>query len=415
MPEFNPSELLDHDSVPGMPIRDSSGARVPLLAFVTDNETETALRGGLVNTMDGIVVRRGTILHAIRHLTKEPTPRVLVVDISGVSNPIDELEALARVCTPDVRVMVIGEESNAGIYRGLVRDMGVAEYIYKPVTRERVARLFAPRIAVIPGEPAAARGGSVVAVCGARGGVGTTTIAVNLALQLSTATRGHVALLDLHLQRGTAALMLDARPPGGLRIALEQPERADALFLDRVSVEINERLRLIAAEEPLDAAPAPTPDGMRSVLDLLRRRFNYIVMDLPVPATPTGRRALGAARHLLVVMEPDIAGLRDANRLRQLASGPGTMLTSIVLNRSGMPGGLSMAMIEQGLGSKPAFQIPDLGRQMGLAASLGRPALGECAAFRKAMALLAQEITGAPATQLLHAGARSFLGRMLGR
>ena len=70
-----------------------------------------------------------------------------------------------------------------------------------------------------------------------------------------------------------------------------------------------------------------------------------------------------------------------------------------------MPGGLAMAMIEQGLGSKPAFQIPDLGKQMGRAANLGKPALGECAAFRKAMALLAQEITGAAASQPSHAGA----------
>ena len=85
-----------------------------------------------------------------------------------------------------------------------------------------------------PLDSGASRGGSVIAVCGARGGVGTTTVAVNLALQLTDATRGHVALLDLHLWQGTTALMLGVKPSGGLRIALEQPERADALFLDRV-------------------------------------------------------------------------------------------------------------------------------------------------------------------------------------
>ena len=243
--------------------------------------------------------------------------------------------------------------------------------------------------------PARSRGGSVIAVCGARGGVGTTTVAVNLALQLTAATRGHVALLDLHLRQGTTALMLGVKPVGGLRIALEQPERADALFLDRVAVEINERLRLIAAEESLDGTPSPTPDGMRRVLDLLRRRFNYIVMDLPMPATLAEMQALRAARHLLVVMAPDLAGIRDADRLRQLAAGLGTSHTTIVLNRLGMPGGLKMPLIEQGLGGKPTVQIPELGKQLGRAANLGKPALGECAAFRKAMALLAQEVSGA--------------------
>ena len=82
--------------------------RVPLLAFVADDETETALRGGLLNTVEGVEIRRGTILHAIKHLAKEPTPRALVVDIAGVANPMDELDNLARVCTPDVKVLVIG-------------------------------------------------------------------------------------------------------------------------------------------------------------------------------------------------------------------------------------------------------------------------------------------------------------------
>ena len=231
---------------------------------------------------------------------------------------MDELDNLARVCTPDVRVLVIGEGAMSASIAS-VRNMGVAEYVHKPLTRDHVSRLFVPHIAGVTIDSSATRGGSVIAVCGARGGVGTTTVAVNLALQLAAATRGHVALLDLHLRQGTTALMLGVKPGGGLRIALEQPERADALFLDRVAVEINERLRLVAADKSLDGTPAPTPEGMRRVLELLRGRFNYIVMDMPYPALwPRCRRC--AARHLLAVMAPDLAGIRDADRLRQLAT-----------------------------------------------------------------------------------------------
>ena len=82
--------LTDLISLPrrrSAPVRDTSQARVPLLAFVADDDTETALRGGLLNTVEGVDIRRGTILHAIRHLAKEPTPRALVVDISGVRKP----------------------------------------------------------------------------------------------------------------------------------------------------------------------------------------------------------------------------------------------------------------------------------------------------------------------------------------
>jgi pilus assembly protein CpaE len=394
------------------PVRDSSDHRIPLLAFVADDDTEAALRGGFINALDGVEIRRGTILHAIKHLTGQPTPRALVVDISRVANPLEELDNLARVCKPDVRVLVIGEVTDLSFYRDVVRNMGVAEYVHKPLTRDIVARLFVPQITGHSVETGALRGGSVIAVCGARGGVGTTTVAVNLALQLSAATRGHVALLDLHLQQGTAALMLGVKPAGGLRLALEQPERADALFLDRVAVEINERVRLIAAEELLDGTCAPTPDGMRFVLDLLRRRFNYVIMDLPVPPTLAEMAALRIARHLVVVMVPDLAGIRDADRLRHVAAALGTSHTSILLNRVGMPGGLALAMIEQGLGGKPTLQIPDLGKQLRKAANLGKPALAESAAFKKAIALLAQEVSGAPVGQT---GGRSLLSRMFGR
>jgi pilus assembly protein CpaE len=231
-------------------------------------------------------------------------------------------------------------------------------------------------------------------------------------LQLTAATRGHVALLDLHLRQGTTALMLGVKPEGGLRIALEQPERADALFLDRVAVEVNERLRLVAADESLDGTPSPTPDGMRRVLDLLRRRFNYIVIDLPMPANLAEMQALRGVRHLLAVMAPDLAGIRDAVRLRELAAALGNSHTTIVLNHVGMLGGLKMPLIEQGLGGKPAVVIPELGKQLGRAANLGKPALGECAPFRKAMALLAQEVSGAPAART---SGRSLFGWRRGR
>jgi pilus assembly protein CpaE len=395
-------------------IRDSAQARLALSAFVADDETEAALRGGLVNVAERAEIRRGTILHAIRHLAKEPTPRVLIVDITGVEDPLSELDRLAGVCTPDVTVLVIGDSSDIGFYRKLVRHVGVAEYLHKPVTRDHVSRMFVPHIVGITTDTNATRAGNVIAVCGARGGVGTTTIAVNLALQLSATTRGHVALLDLHLRHGTTALMLGVQAPGGLRVALEQPEVADALFLDRVCVDINERLRLVAADEELDSLPLPTPDGIRCVLDLLGRRFNYVVIDMPLPGTLAEMQALRSTRHLITVMTPDLASIRDIDRLRKLASSLGTGHTTVVLNRVGVKGGIGMSLIEQGLGAKPTISIPDLAKKLARAANLGKPALGECASFSKGIALLAQEISGTAASRS-QPDRRSRFDRIFGR
>ncbi|HLB96556.1 MAG TPA: P-loop NTPase, partial [Acetobacteraceae bacterium] len=259
-------------------------------------------------------------------------------------------------------------------------------------------------------EPAAGRGGHVVAVCGARGGVGATTVAVSLALELADIAKAHVALLDLHLQGGTAALMLSGRPGPGLRIALEDSERADSLFLERTAIAVEPRLRLIAAEEPLGAILQVSSGGVARVLDLLQRKFNYVVVDLPMPVPQEMNWAVVMARQVVVVMGPDVGSLRDAQAIRQFVIGTtGSDRVVTVLNRNDAKGGLAASLIERGLGGKPDAVIPDLGRRMIEAVSLGVPALRRVPALGRHMAGLVREITGLGAA----AAPTSWLRRML--
>jgi pilus assembly protein CpaE len=389
------------------------GDRPACLAFIADEASEAALRGGLPDLLGSLQIRRGDVRAATRALEQEATPVTLIVDIGSIPDPMQALDALARVCMPDVRVLVIGERSDIAFYRQMTRDLCVAEYLHKPLTRDTVARLFGPLLA---GQAAAAaealgRGSQVVSVCGARGGCGATTVAVNLAVQLAASSRGHVALLDLHLRGGNAGLMLGVRPGTGLRVALEQPDRVDALFLDRVGIPINDRLRLIAAEEPMDSLPAPTEAGLRQVLEMLRHRFNHVVIDLPMPPGAAERAALAASRQTVLVLGPDIAGIRDALALRKLVAGCGTSQTTLVLNRAGLPGGLKLKLVADGLGGAPEVVLPDLPRQLPRAADLGRPAAPEVPALRRAMAPLMQEIAALPAAQ----AAPGLLSRLFGR
>lgn len=397
------------DTARGAPPR--PGDRPGCIAFVADEASEAALRGGLPDLATG-QIRRGDVRTATRALEREATPAALIVDVAGIADPVAALEALAAVCAPDVRVLVLGDRSDIEFYRLLTRDLAVSEYLPKPLTRDLVARLYGPLFLGQAAE-AANRGGQVIAVCGARGGCGATTVAVNLAVQLADTARGHVALLDLHLRGGTAGMMLNLRPGTGLCVALEQPDRADALFLDRVGVPVSDRLRLIAAEEPLDADPRPTEAGVASVLGMLRNRFNHVVVDLPMPPGPAERIVLAAARHGVVVLGPDVAGIRDALALRKLIGGLGQAQTTLVLNRAGLPGALKPKLVEEGLGLAADVTIPDLPRHLPRAANLGRPAATETPALRRAMAPLLTEIApvaaaGQPAPLL-----RRLLGRRL--
>lgn len=392
-----------------------TGERASFLAFVADDASEAALRGGLSEIAGPFPLRRGDARGAAKALQREPTPEILLVDISGITDPVAALEDLAAVCTPDVRVLVIGEQTEIGFYRQLTRELGVTEYLHKPLTRDGVTRLFAPLLAG-GGALAAAgssRGGQLVAICGVRGGCGATTIAVNFALHLAEASHGHVALLDLNLRGGTAAMIMGARPGTGLRVALEEPDRVDPLFLDRAAIIVSDRLRLIAAEEPLDSAPAPVEEGVQRLLEMLRHRFNHVVVDLPMPLGPAERIVLAASRHRIVVLPPDVAGIRDAVAARKLFAAGGAAHVMTVLNRAGMPGGLKTKLVEEGLGGPPDVLIPDLPRQLPRAANLGRPALRDSPALRSALAPLLREIAatrtgkevGSPLRRLLGFGA----------
>jgi pilus assembly protein CpaE len=390
-----------------------SGDRPQLVAFVTDEVSESALRGGLGPLVEDLQIRRGNVTQAIRAMEREPTPRVLIVDVSGIAEPPEALDQLAQVCEPDVRVLVVGDREDVAFYRRLTHGMGVAEYLYKPLTRDHVARLFGPALAgaVAEREEGTGRGGRVVAVCGARGGSGASTVAANLALAVSATSRGHVALVDLHLRGGTIALQLGARSGSGLRIALENPEKADALFLERAAIPVADRVRLIAAEEPMETDPQATPESVKRFLELLRHRFNTIVVDLTAPPGKVERAVLGMARQVVITFGPDVSGVRDALAMKRMvasqASGAHALL---VLNRAGMPGGLSNELVQEGLGTRPDCVLPWLPKPMLKAFNLGQPAIQACPPFKRAMEPLVREVSGVAATRAGTGGKSSLLG-----
>ncbi|MBW4036094.1 MAG: pilus assembly protein CpaE [Proteobacteria bacterium] len=366
-----------------------------LLAFVGDDATEAALRAGLSDRIDAMEVRRGGIRAAIRCLEREARLAWLIVDLSGVDQPLQELEALAEVCPPDVNVLAIGEHAGLDFYRSLTRDLGVVDYLVKPLTRDSVSRTFAPHLIGSPLDMSGERGGRVVLVTGARGGVGASTIAYNLAHQAANQNKSHVVLLDLHLQLGALPLIAGVKAGSGLRMALENPDRIDTLFLERVASPVGERLKIIAADEPLGLQIEMLEAGIARIVALLRGKFNYVVVDLPMPLVRGTGELLSMARKSVLVLQPDVLSLRGARLIRSCfieASGNHHVLA--VVNRATMPGALGAAMIEKGLDRKPDLAIPDFGAAMVGCENNGTPAVESIAGFARALNPLIHELTG---------------------
>jgi len=385
---------LDNDGAGGPEASAARPNRAPVMAFVTDAQTEFALREGLEDAVpEKFEFRRAGIRAATALLATMPTPLTLIVDLSGEENPLAALADLSQVVEPDVRVLVVGDQDDVNFYRQVTRGLGALEYLHKPLIRDLVARQFGPLLnrQALPQDTV--QGGRLVAITGARGGVGASTIAANLSWYLGAEARRHTVLLDTDLHRGICAMLLGSKSGSGLRTALETPSRIDELFVERVSQPVADRLHVLAGEERLADQPNYAAGGAARLTEALRRRYNFVVADLPFTGQPLHRDLLHLAHQRVLVMVPTLASIRDALRLLALPNGPAQPRRAVVvLNRSNMQGGLELRRVIDALKMEPDIVIPEVRRSVERAASLGKPVAQERGPLRTGMIALAREV-----------------------
>jgi pilus assembly protein CpaE len=372
----------------------SRSNRVGVLAFLSDPATEQVVRDGLTDAVsNGLDLRRGTIRTAIGAMAKLPTPEALIVDLSGEGQVLQALDELSDIVEPGVRVLAIGETDDVDFYRRITRGLGVMEYIFKPITREAVARHFVPLITNKSIGDEAARGGRVIAITGARGGVGATSIAVNLAWYLGVVAKRHTVFIEADLHMGAGALMLSGKAGSGLRTALEAPDRIDPLFVERSAQPISDRLHLLAAEEKLSEPLRYAQGAAARLIESLRVRYNFVIVDLPYVPNAFHRELANFVHHRVIVMDPSLASVRDGMRLLALPNGPWQPQSpTLVLNRDGRPGGLTRKQIEEALKAKIDIVVADLPKLLGEHAHSGEPAVARRGLFRQMIMDLSREI-----------------------
>ncbi|HYZ41875.1 MAG TPA: AAA family ATPase, partial [Stellaceae bacterium] len=325
-----------------------AAGRPQFLGFAADAETEKLLHECVAHLALGQgTVIRGGIAKAVEHLGQHRSPNVLVVDISGVDLPISKVNELADVCEPGVAVIAIGNRNEIGLYRDLLHA-GVTDYVVKPVNPQLLSRALAGgRTHMGEASPIHKKLGTMVAFVGARGGVGTTTLAVNTAWYLANRQSRRVALVDLDLQNGDCSLALDIKPTSGLREALANPLRIDNTLLERVMTPVGERLFVLSSEEPLDEDLHFTAVAVETLVSALREQFHYVIVDVPrIPAAPY-RRALDMADFRITVADQTLRSMRDAARLRKaLGEGCGRRRDIVVVNRHGEGGRRAVTLHE---------------------------------------------------------------------
>ncbi len=299
-----------------------SSERDPFLAVVDDDVTHAALLGVAAdNDWPAAQVLKGGLNDAIEALGDVVTPRILIVDLSGSTDPMAGIVALAGVCEPDTRVIALGQINDVGLYRELI-DIGVDEYLVKPLSAENlnaaIRRIIEEEITESGGE-GGDEPGRLIAFVGARGGVGATTLAANCAWMMAHEQGLRVALVDLDLYFGTLALALDLEPGRGFREALENPSRIDGLFIERAMSRESDNLFVLAAEEGLENSFSFDPAALDTLLATLRQDFDCVVFDIPRFAARTQIKTITAPASIVVVSDATLSGMRDTMRLRKFA------------------------------------------------------------------------------------------------
>ena len=368
--------------------------RAALLAFTSDTQTEQALREGLSEIVPGkIEFRHAGIRAAIATLASMASPLSLIVDLSGEENLLVALSDLRQVVEPSVRILVVGDQKGVDFYRQVTRDLGALEYLHKPLNRDIVARHFGPLLNAMASVQGMVQGGRLVTVTGVRGGVGASTIAANLSWYLGVEAKRHTVLLDTDLYRGVGAMLLGAKPGSALRTALEAPEQVDELFVEHAAPQLAERLHVLSGKEDLADQLSFPVGGAAQLSEALRRRYNFVVTDLPFTGQPLHRDLMHLAHQRVLVMLPTLACIRDTLRLLAIPNGPAQPRRPIIiLNRAGMAGGLERRRILEGLQMTPDIVIPDIQRVAERAANLGKPIAQGHGLFRNAMETLAREV-----------------------
>ncbi len=287
-------------------------------AFTADEVTaQTIVRAARAQGWPVEAVQDGGLAAAARTLAVLPPPRLLILDISDSDQPIADLGALDELLQDGTTIIAIGTLNDVGLYRRLIAA-DVSDYLVKPLSTEALDAAIADVQRADARVPATARAGRIAAVVGARGGVGASTIAANVAWLLAHDFEKQTALVDLDLQFGICPLLFDLDGGHGLRETLEQPERLDELFLERAMVRESERLFVLGTEEGLDDEPRFEAVGLNLLLDVLQGRFGRLVIDLPRHGLATGAPAIEQASDIILVTELSLASLRDCNRLIRL-------------------------------------------------------------------------------------------------
>ena len=310
--------------------------QISIHAFCDRNETAACINE---MTRDWRMRRANTKIYmgglqaAIDFYHKENTPALVIIE-TGMRGPelFSQLETLASVCDEGTKVVIIGAANDIRLYRQLM-DKGVSDYIVPPLHPLNLIR----SISELYSDPETPFLGRAIAFFGAKGGVGSSTLAHNMAWVLAEHLQQDTALIDLDSSWGTTALDFAYDSASGLEEALSEPERLDETLMDRIMVRHTAKLSLLPTASSLNTKPVFDADAYEAIVNAVRGISPLAILDVPHFWADWTTNVLTTVDDVVITATPDLANLRNTKNLIDFlrAQRPNDPDPLLVLNKTG--------------------------------------------------------------------------------
>jgi pilus assembly protein CpaE len=349
--------------------------RINIHTFCDAQQTAEAMQAAAMDRRMAkahVTIQLGGIPAAVQVYQSQPTPNLLVVESRGSREQVmNELSHLAQVCQPTTKVVVIGHLNDVILYRELIKQ-GISEYMVAPINHMH----FIESVANMYHDPKAAPLGKVYAFVGSKGGVGSSSIAHNVAWLLSKNHAIETVITDLDLAFGTAGLNFNQDAMGGMLDALGQPERIDTTLLDRLLTKLGDKLSLLSGPGGVDRDLNIESHAIDTILSVIRQSVPAVVVDVPNMWAPWIKYTLLHADDVIITSTPELASLRNTKSLLDFlkASKPNDRPPRLIINQTGVPKRpeIPAADFAKAVGIEPALVIPHDPQSFGTAQSNGR-------------------------------------------
>ncbi|MGD9637494.1 MAG: AAA family ATPase [Alphaproteobacteria bacterium] len=280
----------------------------------TKLEVEKAHKNKLLS-YSTINFHKGGLIAAVEYYKDKETPDLVILEEKEEDDNkmLSYLEKFAEFCSPNTKVIIVGKLNDINLYRKLISE-GVTEYFTYPLSFDDLIN----RIETVFSRPDSMPKGKLISFYGARGGVGSSCLAHNVAWILSHEKKDDVILVDTDIFFGTAAFAFNLDVKQTIVDAIMQPNRLDQDLLEKIMIHYDDYLMILGSPANFSNNVKISIEVLDKIIDMLRQMADIVILDLPHNYEAWIYQTLIDSDEAVIVATPDLTSFRNIKNIKDI-------------------------------------------------------------------------------------------------